>query len=102
GHGWSGIRVCACTGLKRVSMLRVALDRLRSPRVRYWLLAIAAIAVIAGHGIILYYVARHASISASVVTGVVVLIVIKHLGLVSSMVAGFRAWYRRYLRHGAS
>jgi hypothetical protein len=46
--------------------------------------------LLAGHGIILYYVSSHTAVSAAVVSGVIVLIVIKHLGLLGPLYALFR------------
>ena len=45
------------------------------------MLVVGVAVLIAGHGIILYYVSSHLALSAAVVSGVIVLVVIKHLGL---------------------
>jgi hypothetical protein len=57
---------------------------------RPWLLAVAVMALIAGHGII-YYILRHTILSTAVVSGLIILVVIKHLGLLSPL---FRRWSR--------
>jgi len=67
----------------------------RPLRVRRWLLAALVIALMAGHGIILYYVSSHRIMSAAVLSGVIVLVVIKHLGLIGP---GY-ALLRRRSRH---
>ena len=62
---------------------------------RAWLWALVAIVLIAGHGIVLYFVKSHFTLSASVIGGVVLLIVIKHLGLLAPAWALFRRRFRR-------
>src|SRR6266700_2138327 len=59
-------------------------------RVRIWIVALVAIMLVAGHGIILYYASSHLALSAGLISGVVLLIVIKHLGLLGSAYALFR------------
>ena len=46
--------------------------------------------LIAGHGVILYYVLSHKALSAAAVLGVIVLVVIKHLGLLGPLYALYR------------
>ena len=53
-------------------------------RARIWVLAVAAITLIAGHGIVLYYFSSHVALSALVVSGAIILMVIKHLGLLAA------------------
>jgi membrane protein YdbS with pleckstrin-like domain len=60
-----------------------------------FLLAIVAIALMAGHGVVLYYVSSHVAASAAIVSGMVLLVVVKHLGLIGAL----HAWWRRRLRH---
>jgi hypothetical protein len=50
------------------------------------------IALVAGHGIILYYVSTYAIASGAVATGVVILIVLKHTGLIGAL--GAPLWRR--------
>lgn len=49
-----------------------------------WLVAAAVVVLIAGHGIISYYVFSHAALSVAVVSGSIILVVIKHLGFCRS------------------
>ena len=58
---------------------------------RTLLLSAAVVVLIAGHGIVLYYVSTHAALSAGIVSGVIVLVVIKHLGLLGPLYA----WLKR-------
>jgi uncharacterized membrane protein len=57
---------------------------------RRWLLAAGAIALIAGHGVVLYFAWSHLAISATAVAGVVILIALKHLGLLGPLYALLR------------
>ncbi len=59
-------------------------------RRRIWMLAVLAVMLIAGHGIILYYASSHLALSAGLVSGLILLIVIKHLGLLGPAYALFR------------
>ena len=59
-------------------------------RARAWMLVLGAFILIAGHGIILYYVTSHVALSGTVVSGAIILIVIKHLGLLAPVYALFR------------
>jgi hypothetical protein len=60
---------------------------------------VAVATVIAGHGIILYYVSSHMTLSAAVVSGVIILLVIKHLGLAAALLGPLYALVRRRSRH---
>lgn len=51
---------------------------------------IAVAILIAGHGIILYFVSSHTTLSAAVLSSVIILVVIKHLGLLGALFALFR------------
>jgi hypothetical protein len=53
-------------------------------------LSAGVVALIASHGIILYYVSSHTALSAAVLSGVTILVVIKHLGLLGPLYALFR------------
>ena len=64
-------------------------------RRRMWVLALLAVLLIAGHGIILYYASSHLALSVGLVSGVIVLIVIKHLGLLGPTYALLRRHWRR-------
>ena len=64
-------------------------------RRRLWLaLAIAAV-LIAGHGVVLYYLSSHLAASTAVFAGVFVLVVLKHLGLLGPFYAMVRKWRSR-------
>ncbi len=58
------------------------------------LLSMGAVMLIAGHGIIPYYVWSHADLSAPIVLGVISLVVIKHLGLLGPLYALLRRRFR--------
>src|ERR1700687_4289611 len=60
------------------------------PLTRTLMLSAGVVVLIAGHGIILYYVSAHAALSAAVVSGVIILVVIKHLGLLGPLYALLR------------
>ena len=60
------------------------------PRVRLWIVLVGVAALIAGHGIILYYVSSHTALSAAIVSGVLLLVVVKHLRLLGPLYALFR------------
>ncbi len=64
-------------------------------RARAWMLAVGAIILIAGHGVILYYFSSHVALSAAVMSAVIILVVIKHLGLLGSVYALLRRRPRR-------
>ena len=51
---------------------------------------IAVAILIAGHGIVLYFVSSHTTLSAAVLSSVIILVVIKHLGLLGALFALFR------------
>jgi L-lactate permease len=55
-------------------------------------LAIVAIVLVAGHGVVLHYVSGAAS--AAIVSGVVLLVFVKHFGLIGAL----HVWWRRRLR----
>ena len=59
------------------------------------MLALLAVLLIAGHGVILYYASSHLALSAGLISGVIVLIVIKHLGLLGPTYALLRRHWRR-------
>jgi hypothetical protein len=61
---------------------------------RSWMLPVAVVAMIAGHGIV-YYILRHTMLPATVVSGVIIFVVIKHLGLLSPLYALLRRRSRR-------
>jgi membrane protein YdbS with pleckstrin-like domain len=64
-------------------------------RARAWMLMAGVVILVAGHGVILYYVSSHVALSAAVVSGVIILVVIKHLGLLGPVSALFRRRARR-------
>jgi len=57
---------------------------------RTLVLSMGLAVLIAGHGIIFYYILRHRTLSAAVLSGVFLLVVIKHLGLLGPLYALFR------------
>jgi hypothetical protein len=57
---------------------------------RPWIILFGLVVLIAGHGVILYYVSSHTAISGSVLLGVAAVIVLKHLGLFGPLFALFR------------
>jgi len=59
-------------------------------RARSWRVPLGVIILIAGHGIIVYYLSSHVALTAAAASGVIVLLVIKHLGLVGPVYALFR------------
>jgi hypothetical protein len=58
-------------------------------------MAVLVVALIAGHGTVLYYFASHTTLAASVIAGAVVLVVVKHLGLLGPLYALLRKVRRR-------
>lgn len=48
------------------------------------------IALLAGHGVILYYVSSHMVLSAAVLSGVILLLLLKHVGLLGPLYVLFR------------
>lgn len=57
---------------------------------RSLLLSLGVVVLVAGHGIILYYVSSHMALSAAALSGVVILVIIKHLGLLRPLYALLR------------
>lgn len=51
------------------------------PRRRAWMLPVLIVVLLAGHGVILYYVSSHVMLSAAVLSGAIILLAIKHVGL---------------------
>ncbi len=80
------LRVIADIAAKRIE----AIKGHSRPLTRTLMLSLGLAVLIAGHGIILYYVWSHTAVSAAVLSGVVVLVVIKHLGLLGPLYALFR------------
>lgn len=64
-------------------------------RMRLWMVLVGIIVLIAGHGVILYYVSAHTTLPAAIVSGVIVLVVLKHLGFLGALYGGFRRRYRQ-------
>jgi membrane protein YdbS with pleckstrin-like domain len=58
--------------------------------IRLWMALVGVVVLIAGHGIILYYVSSYTALSAAIVSGVILLVMVKHLGLLGSLYALFR------------
>jgi hypothetical protein len=67
---------------------------------RLWLALAVLGALIAGHGVILYYVSSHMAVSTAVITGVIVLVAAKHLGLFGTLYTILRKARRRDMRMG--
>lgn len=59
-------------------------------RRRVWILPVLVIVLLAGHGVILYYVSSQVLLSAAVLSGAIILLVIKHVGLFGPLYALFR------------
>ena len=57
-------------------------------------LSVVAVALIAGHGIALRYLASHVALSGAVALAVMSLVVIKHLGWFGALYAVARKWVR--------
>ena len=60
-----------------------------------WTPAIVAVVLIAGHGLVLYVLKSHMTLSAGVIGGVVLLVMIRHLGLFGPAYAILRRRFRR-------
>ena len=61
---------------------------------RTLMLPVGIVVLIAGHGIMLYYVSAHTALSATVVSGVIILVLLKHLGLLGPLYAVLRRRFR--------
>ena len=59
-------------------------------RRRVWLLPGLLIVLLAGHGVILYYLSSHVMLSAAALSAVIFLLVIEHAGLLGRVYALFR------------
>ncbi|MGH7628759.1 MAG: hypothetical protein ACREOF_05115 [Gemmatimonadales bacterium] len=59
-------------------------------RGRVWMLPVLVIVLLAGHGVILYYMSSHVILSAAVLSGAIILLMIKHVGLLGLLYALFR------------
>jgi hypothetical protein len=53
-------------------------------------LLVGAVVLIAGHGVILYYVSSHIAVPTAIVFGLIVLVVLKHLGFLGGLYGVFR------------
>lgn len=62
---------------------------------RVWIVLAVAVMLIAGHGIILYYLSSYLALSVAVIAGVTVLVIVKHLGLLAPLYAALRKAVRR-------
>jgi len=62
---------------------------------RLWLWIAVAAVLIAGHGVILYYVTSHMAVSTAAIAGVILLVLVKHLGLLGPLYAMLRKRRRR-------
>jgi hypothetical protein len=60
----------------------------------FWIVAAILAVVVAGHGVILYYVWSHMAVSM-MVTAFVAVVVVKHLGLMGPLYALLRKSLRR-------
>jgi hypothetical protein len=54
-------------------------------RRRVWMLPVLGIVLLAGHGVILYYVSSHVMLSVAVLSGAIILLVLKHVGLLGPL-----------------
>jgi hypothetical protein len=59
------------------------------------LIAVLAVALIAGHGVVLYLFSSYFAASAAVTTTVVLLVIAKHLGLIGAALSWLRRRRRR-------
>jgi hypothetical protein len=59
-------------------------------RSRLRMLPVLLVGLLAGHGVILYYVSSHVALSAAALSGVVILLVMKHVGLFGQLYALIR------------
>lgn len=57
---------------------------------RSLLVSLGVVVLVAGHGIILYYISSHMALSAAALSGVVILVIINHLGLLGPLYALLR------------
>jgi membrane protein YdbS with pleckstrin-like domain len=64
---------------------------------RQWIPPVLLVVLLAGHGVILYYVSSHMVLSAAALSGAIILLVMKHVGLLGQVYARFR---RRRSRNG--
>jgi hypothetical protein len=55
-----------------------------------WILLVAAAILVAGHGIVLYYISSLMTVSVGALASAIILVVIKHLGLLGPLLALFR------------
>jgi hypothetical protein len=62
-------------------------------RSRLRILPVLLVGLLAGHGVILYYVSSHVALSAAALSGAVILLVMKHVGLFGQLYALIR-WRR--------
>lgn len=64
---------------------------------RLWVALAGAAILVAGHGVILYYVSSHLALSAAMIAAVIGLVVVKHMGLLGSLYAAARKsrWHSR-------
>lgn len=54
------------------------------------MLPVLLVGLLAGHGVILYYVSSHVALSAAALSGAVILLVMKHVGLFGQLYALIR------------
>lgn len=59
-------------------------------RSRLRVLPVLLVGLLAGHGVILYYVSSHVALSAAALSGAVILLVMKHVGLFGQLYALIR------------
>jgi hypothetical protein len=65
------------------------------PRMRVRMLAVVVLALLAGHGLVLYYLSSNLVLPAAVLSGAIIVLGIKHVGLLGPLYA---LWRRRRLR----
>ena len=64
-------------------------------RHRLWLALAISVLLIAGHGVVVYFLSSHLAASTAVFAGVFILVVLKHLGLLGPFYAMLRRWRGR-------
>ena len=64
-------------------------------RARVWMVPLGVVALILGHGAVLYYVSSHLALSGAVISGLIALIVIRHLRWLAPLYSFFRRRFGR-------
>jgi len=62
---------------------------------RLWIVLAGAALLVAGHGVVLYYVSSHMALSVAAIAGLIAVVLAKHLGLFGPLFALLRKALRR-------